>query len=671
MRPRALLVPLALALLGAVLPAVPARAFWPADGRPVCTSGTQELNPAMATDGAGGAILFWTDDRSSTLRLTMHHLLASGNMDGTLPVTGKQFSSVVTTGQYLAAVSDGAGGAIAVWQEQDLAGARQQIHALRVTSGGLVAGGWPDTGIDVSAATAGSGATNPVAVSDGAGGVVVAWQQTNSDTFGSMDVYAQRINGSGQVVSGWPSGGVAISAGQGNQYRPVIATDGAGGAVLAWLDQRDAPAGESEPVELFAQRVTGAGAVSWTAGGVAVHTGSNDVSDPAILEDGSNGAFVAFSSGPASGSTDLYAQRLAGATGAKQWGAGGTTVCSAANDQSGSQLAADGAGGVLLAWYDSRAAGSMDIYAQRLNSSGTVQWTANGVVICAATNQQELPHVVADALGGAVITWVDFRNNTWDMYAQRVNSSGAVQWAADGVAFCLSHNVDFTSPILVISDGSSGALVGWRDTRITHGIYAARITASGITGPTEVRVSSLQAQALEGAVQLSWSAFLDGPARFQVLRAEAEAGPYRAVGPELDAPTRQSDFRYTDASVWAGAVFFYKVGFRQAGDWEYSGTVRVVGRGAALELRVAGANPAAGAALLGYKLAFAGSTRLDILDVRGRLVRRLLEARLEPGAGSVRWDGRAADGARAPAGMYFARLASGERAVTCKLLRIE
>ena len=64
------------------------------------------------------------------------------------------------------------------------------------------------------------------------------------------------------------------------------------------------------------------------------------------------------------------------------------------------------------------------------------QWTADGVALCTAANDQINPQIVSDGSGGAIITWQDYRGGNYDIYAQRVNASGAVQWTADGVAVC-------------------------------------------------------------------------------------------------------------------------------------------------------------------------------------------------------------------------------------------
>ena len=82
--------------------------------------------------------------------------------------------------------------------------------------------------------------------------------------------------------------------------------------------------------------------------------------------------------------------------------------------------------------------------------------------------------------------------------------------------------------------------------------------------------------------------------------------------------------------------------------------------GAGLRLR-AEPNPSPGAVLLTVSADAAGEQRLDVLDVQGRLVRRLAGGWCERGVRQVRWDGRDASGARAPAGVYLIDLRAGRR----------
>jgi len=46
------------------------------------------------------------------------------------------------------------------------------------------------------------------------------------------------------------------------------------------------------------------------------------------------------------------------------------------------------------------------------------------IVISAAADDQLNPHIVSDGSGGAIITWDDYRNGNYDIYAQGVSASG-------------------------------------------------------------------------------------------------------------------------------------------------------------------------------------------------------------------------------------------------------
>src|SRR5262249_54010319 len=153
------------------------------------------------------------------------------------------------------------------------------------------------------------------------------------------------------------------------------------------------------------------------------------------------------------------------------------SVCNATNNQSFPTIATDGAGGAIVSWQDARnGAGALDIYAQRLNGSGTAQWTSNGVSVCGALANQDHPVIAADGSGGAIVVWNDARNADPDIFAQRVSASGAAQWPANGQAV-VDAAAKQASPALVSVSGG-GAIFTWQDFRDdTKGdIYAARLT---------------------------------------------------------------------------------------------------------------------------------------------------------------------------------------------------
>jgi len=85
-------------------------------------------------------------------------------------------------------------------------------------------------------------------------------------------------------------------------------------------------------------------------------------------------------------------------------------------------------------------------------------------------------------------------------------------------------------------------------------------------------------------------------------------------------------------------------------------------------LAAATPNPARVTTTLRFTLPAAASVRLELHDVRGARVRTLAGGEQAAGEHAVHWDLRDDSGARAPAGLYWARLAVGEQVFTRTLV---
>jgi hypothetical protein len=185
----------------------------------------------------------------------------------------------------------------------------------------------------------------------------------------------------------------------------------------------------------------------------------------------------------------VFVQRVL-ADGSRPWGPNGVPICTLDSLQLMPALVSDGAGGAIITWFDGRG-GTSDIYAQRVNASGVVQWTANGVPVSTAAQNQDGPTLVSDGAGGAIIVLTDTRNGpAVDLYAQRINSAGVRQWSARDVALSTALN-DQVQP-RIVSDGSGGAIVTWFDYRAgarptCTGARIPRATCSAIGSTAEAR----------------------------------------------------------------------------------------------------------------------------------------------------------------------------------------
>ncbi len=289
------------------------------------------------------------------------------------------------------------------------------------------------------------------------GSAIVTWQDPRVD---EADIYAQKISETGEVE--WTINGTSICSENYYQAGPDICTDGAGGAIIAWYDWRGAD------YDIYVQKVNSTGNAQWDLNGIPICTETGNQMYPEIIADGAGGAIIAWQSG-----LYVYAQKV-NSTGVPQWGANGTRVCLAVSSQGIRDLCGDGNGGAIFVWVDNRGSGN-DLYVQNIDSTGAYQWDSNGIPVCMATGDQDNPKIISDSVGGAIIAWEDPRSGFSDIYAQRINSSGDIQWTVNGTAICTGSQLS-SNPCLV-EDGSGGAIITWDN--FFQVIYGQRISSAG------------------------------------------------------------------------------------------------------------------------------------------------------------------------------------------------
>ncbi|MEO8513665.1 MAG: T9SS type A sorting domain-containing protein [Ignavibacteria bacterium] len=366
-----------------------------------------------------------------------------------------QINPVMTT--------DGSGGTIITWQ--DKRNGKYEIYAQRMNSDGNAM--WSSNGIAIC--TQDSNYT-PIIVSDGTGGAIIAWQSYRGSA--TADIFAQRVNSSGSVQ--WSNNGVPVCVVVFEQDTIAMISDGYGGAILTWQDYRS----NNGFADIYAQRINTSGAMIWTANGVNICNQAAAQRGPKLVSDVNGGAFITWYDNRA-GNYDIYTQRIA-TGGAVVWTTNGVATCTMATDQLKPDICSDGAGGVIITWYDFRSTTDFNIYAQRQGPSGAIVWAVDGVVMNNNVAYAQIdPKIVSDGMGGAILSWTDYRTGiTADIYAQRVNTTGAVQWTATGVIICTSANDQIKSQI--VSDGTNGAYITWEDHRNAGNsdIYAQRIASN-------------------------------------------------------------------------------------------------------------------------------------------------------------------------------------------------
>lgn len=446
-----------------------ASAAWPPNGVKICDATQGQVNPTITADGAGGAMIAWQDYRYGWGASLLGNRLDS---DGGLLWGSPSYGVGIAESPYWKddprLTATGAGTAIISYSDGKDGGVYHDIYVNCLNPSGVCLWGHDGTAL----CTAADHQWNPVPVSDGAGGAVVAWADLRNGSH--ADIYARRVNAAG--VPQWTANGVGLCTAANGQWRPMIATDGSGGAVVAWHDYRT-----GTNLDIYARRVTSAGAAQWTSNGVPICTASGNQDSCAIVSDGSGGAIIVWRDRRSGTSLDLYAQHVS-STGSVLWTTNGVAVCTAAGDQNTPVAVADGAGGAIIAWPDRRGGVNWKLYAQRISVSGAPTWGTDGIALCPTSGDQFDPTIIPDGAGGVVIAWVDTRSGSdRDVYVQRLDGSGARQWASQAVPICVAPR-DQEAPTLQ-GDGGGGAFLVWQDERVnglSTDIYAQHVSGAGV-----------------------------------------------------------------------------------------------------------------------------------------------------------------------------------------------
>ena len=521
------------------------------------------------------------------------------------PNIGLPVCTAIGTQSYQTAISDGAGGMFVAWSDTRFI--LSDIYVQHVSASGAIL--WRVDG------TLGCGAANrqnqPVLVSDGAGGIVIAWRDFRYDTDG--DIFAQRIGPTGTAL--WTANGVAVCLDIAQQTTPVITMDSGGGSpmgfVIAWEDDRAAP-------RIYAQRLDAAGTALWAPDGVPATTSFAAEFEPTIVPAGPFGVIVAWSQQGGT-SYDIYAQNL-GHEGQPLWDPAGHPICTAAGNQYRPTAVSDSASGAWFTWQDDRAA-SVAVYAQRVALPGFFVLTGDGVPVCTFNADQLAAAAVADGRGGLIVAWGDARVRS-DIYAQRLDPAGARLWPASGKIVC--NGVGTHAFPTIAADGLGGALVAWEDDRSGGAdIYAQRMDSLGVPRWTPGGIGA----------------------------CTAPASQYQ--------PTVVSSPDTVGIVIW--------VDLRGESDLYCQRIPLVAAAPRAIVPMVASPNPAIEQSSLEFALSRA---ELNVYDTAGRRVRTLANTTLDAGAQRVPWDERDDSGRACAEGVYFARLTVNGRAFAMRTITI-
>ena len=648
---------------GAVDPA------WPANGRAVCTAPGGQWFPSITSDGAGGAIVAWHDARGANSDIYAQHVLASGAVDPAWPANGRAVCVATGDQEEVWVASDGAAGALLAWSDAR-GGANTDVYAHHVLASGAVDPAWPAGGRAVCAATGNQ--VRVRAVGDGAAGLLVAWADARSGS--DYDVYTQRVLAAGVIAPGWPADGRALCAMPLNQTEPVLVPDGGSGAILAWTDDRP---GTDSDVYAQHVLASGAVDPAWPSGGRALSSAPENQHSPDLVSDGAGGAIVAWADSRVGPEHDVFAQHVLGSGEIDPaWPADGRTVSTAPGDQQHPVIVSAPAGvgsgtAPIVAWDDTRS-GNFDIYAQlatpviapgapepaifalrdvKPDQGGfvTVSWNASGLDVAPTFGISQYR------------VWRSGPGSAWQPVA---SLPATVQLTYSLAVPTTSDSMPGSVPFHVFAIEARG------DTLVpAQHWFSAPDSGYSVDDLAPVAPAGFTGLFAAGTTSLHWSP----NAEPDVTLYRVYRGSYAYFPP---APANLvAEVAGTSYADPAGTPLIYKLCAVDAhGNVSpYVTFLPEVTTGVAAPPRVflelAGANPAPGAFPLRFGLAQRAHVTLAILDPAGRRVRTLARGEFEAGEHAAPWDGRDEDGRAVAPGLYFARFETAGFTATRRIVR--
>ncbi len=666
-------------------------ARWTANGVQVTNASGAQQTPFVGK-GYFGLIVGWLDDRNGSANSDVY--FGRVNYSGVVSSLAGNALSTDPSDAFELSGTPALDGLYLVWR--DARTGNNDVYGDLVYSSGTKY--WSTFGTSAVCIATGQ-QYDPCVTGSGTFDGWVAWEDVRGADY---DIYVQRMSSDGDPQYG--ASGTAVSTASLNQFDPEIASDGAGGAIIAWLDDRAAPR------SIYAQRVAPNGQMLWTANGADVASGIlGTPTAMRITSDGLGGLFVVWAEARVSG-TDLYGQRLSSG-GSAQWGSGGVLIAGSANTQTNGAVTVGLDNSLLVAFEDERqGAGDPSIYAQRVDRWGYLGGGEPKIVDVSDVPGDQGGKVRLDWLPGYV-EFDPYLQVTSYYVLRQVPASLAASLQRAGAARLVSEPAEpAAGERVLLAQPSALGVTYWEYVGQAPAFqadaysYVAPTTSDSVAGVPASTQFMVQARNSSGSrywfsnVKVGHS--LDNlapaaPAPFagtysggaSVLtwnpNVEPDLAGYRLyrgssasfTPSEGNLVAALADTGHVDA---AGAPYWYKLTAVDVHGNESpvstllpSGTTAVeAGATARAFFALGSANPvrAGGATTLRFGLAVAGRASLALYDTGGRRVRELATGTLEAGEHTLAWDGRDEAGRLAAPGLYFARFETAGFTATRKLV---
>ena len=331
------------------------------------------------------------------------------------------------------------GTVIIVWS--DVRNGIRDVYAQKIdTTGNLL---WGTDGLAVT--TSPGRQEDPVAITDGNGGVFIAWvDYRNGDM---SDIYIQHLNSTGQMVMDFD--GVPLCIADSVQISISMCTDSLGGAYIVWQDKRF---GVDE--DIYGTHIDAAHNIIAPGDGIAIAAGTGSQSEKSLEYAGDNQALLVWKD-TYSVNTNIFAQRLNDDM-TFHW-IEKLPVAQEGFPESQPRTTFMRNDTNIVVWQITNV--TDQIRYQLITSDGLV--FSHARLLTNDSDPQSSPRVKRDNHGNVFVVWQDYRHDPIDFrfYAQKVLPDGNVVW--DSSAIALDNSSTRSGQARFAPDEAGGLWCSW------------------------------------------------------------------------------------------------------------------------------------------------------------------------------------------------------------------
>ena len=521
------------------------------------------------------------------------------------------------------------------------------------------------------------------------GGCYISWFDSRS---GSYAVYMQYLNSRGEAQ--WTPNGLLISNHPQMSWLVDydLTVDPNDNAIIVFGDVRN---GGISDLDIFAYKIAPDGSFLWGADGIGLSdtTAAEFEPAPRVTSTDSGNVVVAWQK---SGNTNVICLQKLSVNGQKLWGDNGIIL----QGNSGESLSypdviSVGNDTVIAVWKNSTGpfwAPVTKLFTQKFDPHGLPVWGGTGVLIynLGAIPLTETPRIYSDYAGGAFYTYYDAPSlSQFNVWVQHVAADGSLLFPLNGIQASIKAGFLHMYPALSYLPITNELYVFWVEENINqdeYGVYGQKFSSGGdrlwsdygkefvpLTGNP---ISFLRSSPADSFLYVGYfqgsapNAYDDAVKVFSLDRNGNLRWPVHILSPaslgskgrlQMIVNTEQRSFLvWKDERNDSGDIYAQNIN----PDGTLGNPPVFIGGKRnrfplAAQLHQNYPNPFNPTTTISFDLTEKQFVKLEIYNVRGQFVKRLLEKELPAGGYQVNWDGRDEGGNTVSSGLYIYRIQAG------------